>query len=93
MNTTEQIKSQKALKAPKVYTVIKRSSKGRVDEVKGTLEELISYFGYTLEVGHSWNSKIQTNPKTIKSFINNLSKSYDEKESACYHRTSVSLKD
>lgn len=93
MNTIEQIKSPKVSKTPKIYTVIKRNSKGRVDEVQGTLEELISYFGYTLEVGHSWNSKIQTNPKTIKSFINNLSKSYDEKESACYHRTSVSLKD
>lgn len=78
-------------KQPKTYTVIK-SRKGKTEEIQGTLEELISYFGYTLEVGNSWNSKIQRNPKTIKSFINNLKKSYDEKEGSCFERTSVNLK-
>lgn len=82
----------KTPKTPKIYTVIK-SYRGRTDEVQGTLEELISYFGYTLEVGHSWNSKIKRNPTTIKSFISNLQKSYEEKEASCYERTSVSLKD
>ena len=89
MTTTS---TTKTLKQPKTYTVIK-SRKGRTDEIQGTLEEPISYFGYTLEVGHSWNPKIQRNPKTIKSFISNLEKSYDEKESSCYERTSVRLKD
>lgn len=83
--------STKTPKQPKIYTVIK-TRKGRTDEIQGTLEELISYFGYTLEVGHSWNPKIQRNPKTIKSFISNLKKSYDEKEGSCYERTSVNLK-
>lgn len=79
-------------KTPKTYTVIK-SYRGKDYEVQGTLEELISYFGYTLEVGHSWNSKIKRNPTTIKSFILNLQKSYEEKEAACYERTFVRLKD
>ena len=74
----------------KTYT-IKTSKNGRVSETSGTLEELISYFGYTLEVGNSWNPKINRNPKTIKSFISNLQKSYEEKEASCFSRTSVYL--
>ena len=82
----------KTTKTPKTHTVIK-TYRGRTDEVQGTLEELISYFGYTLEVGHSWNSKIKTKPTTIKSFISNLQKSYEEKEASCFERTFVRLKD
>ena len=78
-------------KGKKTFTVIK-SYKGRDSETTGTLEELIQYFGYTLEVGNSWNSKINRNPKTIKSFISNLQKSYEEKEGNCYTRTFVELK-
>lgn len=63
----------------------------RVSTQTGTLEELIGYFSYTLEVGNSWNSKINRNPKTIKSFEKNLQMSYEEKEGACYSRTSVSI--
>ena len=42
-----------------------------------TLAEAIEYFGYTLEVGASWqhekgNKKINRNPTTIKSLISNL---------------------
>jgi len=59
--------------------------------VEGTLEELKQYFGYALEIGNSWNSKINKNPKTIKSFISNLQKSYEEKEASCYERTFVEL--
>lgn len=59
--------------------------------VSGTLEELINYFGYTLEIGNSWNKKINRTPKTIKSFVTNLQKSYEEKEASCYERTFVSL--
>lgn len=46
-----------------------------VNEHEGTLEELISYYSYTLEIGNSWNKKINRNPKTIKSFVSNLQKS------------------
>ena len=42
-----------------------------------TLEELVEYFGYTLECGVAYqhekgNKKIDRNPKTINSLIKNL---------------------
>lgn len=60
-------------------------------EVEGTVEELTKYFSYTLEVGYSWNKKINRHPKTIKSFISNINKSFAEREAACYTRTYVEL--
>ena len=49
----------------------------RAREKKGTLGELINYFSYTLQTGQSYeyekgNKKINTNPKSIKSLVNNL---------------------
>jgi hypothetical protein len=76
----------------KVYTLTK-TRKGRDSEIKGTLDELKNYFGYTLECGHSWNPKINKDPKTISSLITALRKSYDETEASCYERTSISLAD
>ena len=70
---------------------IEHTRKGRTKIIEGTLRELIEYFSYTLEVGNSWNKKINRNPKTIQSFISNLKKSYDEKEGACYERTHIEL--
>ncbi len=69
----------------KVYT-IKTSTyslgRTRTTEKTGTLEELIAYYRYTLESGHSYNPKINTNPKTIKGLVSALSKSLD-KISSC----------
>ena len=69
----------------KVYTV-KTSTYGRgrtrTTEYTGTLEELIAIYKYTLESGHSYNQKINTNPKTIKGLVSALSKSLD-KISSC----------
>lgn len=82
----------------KTYTIIKTRTGGRgsqqptTTEITGTLAYLINYFSYTLEVGASWNPKINRNPKTIKSFMTNLEKALEEKEGACYNRTFVSLK-
>ena len=75
----------------KKYKVLKSHTKREDKEIEGTLEELIKYFSYTLEIGNSWNKKINRNPKTIKSFITNLQNSFEEKESACYDRTFVEL--
>lgn len=67
--------------AKKQFTVIcTRRNYGRDDSVNektGTIEELVEYHKYTLECGKSWeheegNSKINMNPKTGKSLINNL---------------------
>lgn len=60
----------------KVYAVeIQRRSRSNI--VEGTIPELVKYFSYTLLVGESWqhekgNKKINRNPKTIKSLVNNL---------------------
>lgn len=57
------------------------------------LEDAKSYFSYTIDVGNSYNKKIKkiTEIKTIKSFVSNLQKAYEEKECACYNRTWVRL--
>lgn len=77
-------------KVVKKYKV-KVTRKGRDSFVEETLEGLLKHFSYTFEVGYSWNNKINRQPKTIKSFISNLQKSYEEKEAQCYERTSVEL--
>ena len=42
----------------------------------GTIQELSdSVFGYTLECGHSWNSRIPRWPKTVKSLVKALNDS------------------
>lgn len=68
----------------KVYT-IKTSRYGlgktRTAEHTGTLEELIDIYRYTLESGHSYNQKINTNPKTIRGFVSALEKSLNETSS------------
>ncbi len=68
-----------------------RTSDSKETIVEGTLDELKKYFSYTFEVGCSWNRKINRNPRTIKSFVVNLQKCYEEQEAACYSRTSVRL--
>jgi hypothetical protein len=84
-------------KKPKIYTIQTRKSYCRVqreDSVNvttGTIEELSKYFGYTLEIGNSWNRKIKRYPTTIKALEKNLQMSYEEKEASCYDRTSVSV--
>lgn len=67
-------------KAPKTYTIIK-SRRGEDRPVEGTLEELIKYFGYTLQCGNSWNSKISLNPKSVKGLVSALNKSAMETRS------------
>ena len=83
-------------KKAKVYKVMtskcgRATTSPRENTTEGTLEELIQYFSYTLEIGNSWNKKINRRPATIAAFVKNLQKSYEEKEAACYDRTSVTL--
>lgn len=68
---------------------IRKTYKDRSNEITGTLDELIDYFGYTLEVGHSYKSSILLKPKTIKSFLSNLDRAFDVKEGKCYERTLI----
>lgn len=79
----------------KVYTIKKTRTGGRgpspdrVEEIKGTIEELTKYFKYTLECGWSWNKKINTKPKTLAALVKNINASFDETQGACYARTYV----
>ena len=72
----------------KIY-YIEKYHRGRYTIVKGTLEQLVKYFGYTLECGYSWNSRINPNPTTYKSLISNLNKSYQETMGSCFDPDSV----
>jgi hypothetical protein len=78
-------------KEPKQFKINISHTKRGDRIVEGTLEYLIGYFGYTLEIGNSWNRKINRTPKTIKSFVTNLQKAFEEKEASCYERTFVDL--
>ncbi len=77
------------MKTEKTYTIKKTRKNGKESIKTGTLEELTSYFSYTLEVGNSYNNKISLKP--IKSLVSNLEKSYDEVESGSYNRTFIVL--
>ena len=70
---------------------IKESKSGRFggetrtyESSVGTVAELVKYYGYSLEVGQSWqhekgNKKINRAPKGIKSLVSNL---YNAKNNA-----------
>ena len=61
------------------YWEIKISRKSN-DQIKiGTLDGFIKYFGYTLEVGNSYNKKISRNPSNINNFIKHYNAAVDEK--------------
>jgi hypothetical protein len=81
----------------KEITIIKtRNSKDT--EIVGTIEYLVNnYFGYTLEVGQSWekekgNSKINTNPKSGKALVSNLNKAVTNAAANGYSSTYFRLK-
>ena len=76
----------------KTYTIIK-TRRGQDTEVTGTLDYLISYFGYTLKAGHSYNSKISTQPKSAKSLVSNLNKSVTELQRGSYDPNYYQLKE
>lgn len=80
----------KAARAPKTYTIrvttYRTYGEDKVREVSGTLEYLTSYFGYTLEIGHSWDNRINPKPKTIRGLISAVQKSSDIKYGRTYTR-------
>ncbi len=82
------------MKSKEFSIKLKKIRIGRSDSekiYKGTLSELIEMFQYTLELGNSVRKSINKNPKTIKSFISNLQKSFNVKEGNCYGRTIIEL--
>lgn len=61
----------------KVTKTIYGMTRSRTYTLQGTLEELIKSTSYTFEVGHSYNSRINLAPKTIRSFISNYEKALE----------------
>lgn len=76
------------VKPEKIYEVVTENSRRNHKQI-GTLPELINYFSYTLEVGASWDKKVQRQPKTFNSFLSSLQRAYAAKEAACYDRTMI----
>ena len=63
-------------RTPKIYK-IEKTKRDRTYNQVGTLEQLVNAYGYTLEVGESYqheqgNRKINRNPKSIKTLVSNL---------------------
>lgn len=75
--------------ANKIY-YLNEYHRGRETIIKGTIEQLRNYFGYTLECGHSWNNKINMHPTTYKGLLSAINKSFHETQGCCYDQDSVS---
>ena len=70
---------------------IEKFHNGRQRIIEGTLQELVSYFRYTLSNGNAYNPKISKSPRTIKSLENNLNRAIREIQGACYNQDSYHL--
>ena len=57
----------------------------------GTVDQLRKAFGYTLEVGNSYDRRINRNPTTARSLETNLNKSYNVKYGSTYSSVSVEI--
>lgn len=83
--------------AKKQYTIIKHR-RGNTSETTGTIEELTEYFGYTLEVGKSWehergNRKVNLHPKTGKQLVTSLNNATNNAAANGYSGTYYELKE
>ena len=77
------------MKEKKVYTLVKTRTflynrPDQVCNVEGTLDELTEYFSYTLSTGHEYDSKVNKNPKTIRSLIKSVNRGYEAMGMFCY---------
>jgi len=80
----------------KVFEIVKTRSRGQQTEAVGTLEELIQYHAYTLDVGACYahekgNKKINIRPATIKSLVSNLNNAANNAANNGYSGTSYEL--
>lgn len=76
----------------KQYT-ISRYRKGQTSEMTGTLAELTANFRYTLESGHSYDSKVSLNPRTAKALVNALNRATDSLQRGSYDPNFYDLKE
>ena len=57
----------------KKYSMLRTDRRGNTRQIgPHTLKELQQYYSYILEVGNSWDKKVNRFPKTIKTFVRNL---------------------
>lgn len=69
----------------KTYTIIKtRGRNNTKSSQSGTLVELTKAYGYTLESGNSYNSKISREPKTAKALVRALNSCVSELQKGSY---------
>ena len=73
-------------KTERIFTLIKHR-KGQERTLTMTLPEFIDYFSYTLEVGASWDRKVNRNPRTFTAFVSSLRRACEAEEGCCYGRT------
>lgn len=80
----------------KEYTVVKTKSdlsSTRKTEYTGTVERLANeVFGYTLDIGHSHDARINMHPKTIKGLISAVNKSFGIKNQSRFTLEYIELK-
>ena len=70
--------------AEATYTIRKHRRGGKQSDATGTLSYLTDYYGYTLECGNSYNSKISRAPRTAKTLVSNLNRSVDYIQKGSY---------
>jgi hypothetical protein len=68
---------------PKTYTIAK-TRRGRTTETTNTLPNLINYFKTTLVDGNSYDSKVNTEPKTVKGLVSALNRATDSLQRGSY---------
>ena len=83
------------MKEPKTYTIKMTTTRihgeDKVREITGTLDYLTSYFGYTLEIGNSYDRRINLKPKTIRGLLSAVKKSSDIKYGCTFTRETFKL--
>jgi hypothetical protein len=78
--------------ATATHTILKYR-RGNVTEMSGTLEELTEHFGYTLEAGRSYDSKVPLKPKTAKSLVSALNRATDSLQRGSFDPNFYKLKE
>lgn len=73
------------------FTIVKYRKLGKKIVITGTLDELMEEFGYTLECGHDYNSRIPLAPKTAELLVAALNKCVMELQSGSYYPDSYEL--
>ncbi len=77
------------MKKEKKFTVQINGRNNSTRTTTGTIQELTEYFSYTLEVGNSWDPKVNRNPKTIKALVSNVNRAYDASTGNGYSGKSI----